>query len=286
MRQALSWTLKAGAVWIALLAGTVAAGFAIAVPAAPGGDGPLSAGQAFLAVNLLSALVLAALAPRLRGTAAQRCLTMFALLYGAGTLLAHVEAWFFGSVLAIPEGLLESIALTDALRCAAGASAAAALWPAAPGGASTPSGLAWKLPAVALLYILVYFTAGFVIAWQSEAVRGFYGDGFAFDLGSLVLLQFARGAAWAALALLAVRAMSGPLFARGAALGAAFSVFMAAPLLYPTALMPWAVRQVHLIELGVSNFLFGLAAALILLAAGRLRTEGRGNPVAASGSLS
>ena len=55
----------------------------------------------------------------------------------------------------------------------------------------------------------------------------------------------------------------------------AFSVLMALPLLYPNPLMPWPVRQVHLIEVGVSNFLFGVLAALIMLKKARTPTTTR-----------
>ena len=41
---------------------------------------------------------------------------------------------------------------------------------------------------------------------------------------------------------------------------------MTPQLLYPNPVMPWAVRSMHMIEVGTSNLVFGALAALILLA--------------------
>jgi hypothetical protein len=69
---------------------------------------------------------------------------------------------------------------------------------------------------------------------------------------------------WAGLALLIAATISGPARSRAVLAGLAFAVFMVGPLLYPNAFMPWAVRQVHLVEIGTSNLLFGLVAVLLL----------------------
>jgi hypothetical protein len=73
-----------------------------------------------------------------------------------------------------------------------------------------------------------------------------------------------RGALWAGLARLLARGLSGSTLTKAMLAGAAFAILMAGPLLYPNALMPWPVRQVHLVEIGVSNFLFGLLAVWLL----------------------
>ena len=263
MRAILIDAAKAIAIWAALLAGNVVGAMLVTLPVAATGDGPLGAGHALLAVNALVAVALTPLAARLTGSFARRAATLFLLLYLVETLLSTIESWFFGPFLHLPAGLLGGLAIVNAVKSALAALVAAWLWRGA-GEAGPIGGLAWKLPAIVLFYIVLYFGAGQLIAWQSAAVRAYYGQGLAIDTGRLVLLQVGRGAIWAGLAWLLARTMRGSPPARAVLTGGAFAIVMAAPLLFPNALMPWAVRQVHLVEIGVSNFLFGLLAVLLL----------------------
>jgi hypothetical protein len=275
--EGLVWAAKALAIWAALLAGSIAGTLLVRLPPGAPGDGPLDIGQAFLAVNALFAVVLASLSCRLTGPFWQRTATLFLLLYLVETLLSIVESLFFGAFLNLPEGLLGGLAVVNAVKSALAALVAAALW-RGEGEAAAIGGLAWKLPAVVLLYIMLYFGAGQFIAWQSAAVRAYYGQGLAIDTGRLVLLQVGRGAVWAGLAWLLARTLRAPPLAKALLSGAAFAILMAGPLLYPNALMPWGVRQVHLVEIGVSNFLFGLLAVWLLSWSGT-HDQGEGGTV-------
>jgi hypothetical protein len=49
-------------------------------------------------------------------------------------------------------------------------------------------------------------------------------------------------------------------------------VLVAAPLLYPNPYMPWPVRRMHLLEVGLSNALFGAFAGWTLGPRARRRT--------------
>lgn len=265
MKQASVWTAKAVTLWAALLAGNVAGGLLVALPApAAAADGPLGAGQALLLVNALFALVLAALAEKMEGPGWRRAITLFILLYTAETLLSTIEGVFFGAYLHLPAGLQSGVAMINAIKSAIAALAVAALWRGPGPEAATPAGLVWKLPLIALVYVFFYFGAGMLIAWQSEAVRAFYLNGAGIDDRAVALLQLGRGAIWAGLAWLLARSLSGSPLAKGLFAGIAFAIFMDAPLLFPNPFMPWAVRQVHLVEIGVSNFLFGLLAVWLL----------------------
>lgn len=266
MKKELVWAAKAAALWAALIVGNVAGGLLVTLPApsAQAADGPLGPGQALLLVNALFALVLAALAQRMAGPAWQRAASLFAILYTAETLLSAIEGVFFGAYLHMPAGLQGAVAAINAIKSAAVILAVFWLWRGQGPAATAPAGLAWKLPLIAPLYVVFYFGAGFLIAWQSEAVRAYYLNGAGIDNQAVALLQLGRGAIWAGLAWLLARSLSGSAAARGILAGIAFAVFMDAPLLYPNPFMPWAVRQVHLVEIGVSNFLFGLLAVWLL----------------------
>ncbi len=266
MREMATQAAKTVANWAVLVVGSMLGSslFGLTAPVAAG-DGPLSAGQAFLAVNALAALLLSALAARMTGPMWRRIALLFLLLFCLETLLSQIEAWFFGQWLGLPEGLLPALAGSDAVKALAASAAAAWLWRSGEPTGPLPTGLAWKLPVIVAGYILAYFAAGYFIAWQSEEVRAFYGDGVEIDTPRLLLLQAGRGALWAALALAAAWSLAGRPLHNALLTGAAFAVFMAAPLLYPNGFMPWSVRSVHLVEIAVSNFLFGLLAVLLLV---------------------
>jgi hypothetical protein len=266
MKKAVIAMAKTAAVWAALLAGTVIGGLIVGLPAQPAGaaDEPLTSGQAFLLVDASAAIVLALLAAHMPGPARRRAAILFALLFALGTLLSDLEARYFGSHLNLPDGLLAGVAVMNALKAGLAAIVAAMLWRPDGRADPLPAGLWWRLPAIAVLYVPFYFGAGFLIAWQSATVRSFYGDGLAIDNVELALFQIGRGAIWAALAWLAAVSLAGSRPRRALLTGAAFAILMGLPLLYPNGFMPWPVRSVHLVEIGVSNLLFGIVAFYIL----------------------
>lgn len=127
-----------------------------------------------------------------------------------------------------------------------------------------------------LVYQLLFFAFGYYVAWQSPAVRTFYGGtdpgSFVLQMRTIIagdpfllLFEGLRGLLWttmAALLLWALKARAG------------FAVLLLALVLalvendthlIPNPLMPTIVRQVHFVETASSNFLFGLIAGVILL---------------------
>ena len=133
----------------------------------------------------------------------------------------------------------------------------------------------WKLALIALVYVILYFTFGYFIAWRVPAVREYYGGGDAGgffnnmrsvlrDTPGLIPFQALRGLLWALLALPIVRMMRGRWQETALALGLLFGVLMTAPLLLPNPFMPEAVRLTHLIETASSTFIFGFFAGWLL----------------------
>jgi hypothetical protein len=132
-----------------------------------------------------------------------------------------------------------------------------------------------KLSLIAIVYVFLYFSFGYFIAWRNPAVRAYYGGE---DPGSffsqmlsvvrntpwLVPLQILRGLLWIAFAIPIIRMMKGHW--RNAALGVAltFSVVMNSQLLLPNPLMPYEVRMSHLLETATSNFIFAIVLVWIL----------------------
>jgi hypothetical protein len=264
------FAVKCAGVWLALIVGQIAGGLIgqTAFHAAPPAfvpDGPFGLMTAMILSSGLYALVLSAMASRMRRGFWGRAATVFLLLYVLESLLSEIEAIYFNTYLHMSNGLLASMAVGGVIKAAIVALVCAALWRGKAVAAEHIGGLAWKLPAIIPLYVVFYFGAGALIAWQSADVRAYYAQGFDIDQGQLALVQAGRGLIWALLAWLSVTSLTDGVWRRALLTGAAFSVLMALPLLYPNPLMPWPVRQVHLVEVGVSNFLFGILAALILL---------------------
>ncbi len=272
--------VKFAGVWLALIIGQIAGGVIgqmvthAATPAFKQ-DGPFDLMTAMVLSSGLCALVLSAMASSLRRGFWGRAVIVFILLYVLESGLSEIEAIYFNTYLHMSDSLLASMAIGGVIKAAIVALACAALWRGDGQPAERFSGLAWKIPVISLLYVVFYFGAGALIAWQSADVRAYYAQGFNIDQKQLALLQVGRGLVWALLAWLSVASLTGGTWRRALLTGAAFSVLMALPLLYPNPLMPWPVRQVHLVEVGVSNFLFGIVVSLLLLWKARTPTTTR-----------
>ncbi len=277
MKNAGIWLGKAAIVWLVLVVGQMVGGMAgMAVAHAPMadavGDGPISGPQAVAVINLIFALVLGAQASNMSLTPWRKAIVLFVILYGVESVLSLIEAVYFGTYLKLPPETYVVAAVTNGIKAAAGAVVAAWLWRSNdPQGFAWPRGLWWKLPVIIPIYIVFYFGAGFLIAWQGEAVRTFYAQGLHIDAGQLALLQVGRALIWGGLGVVSVAALRGTAMRKALLTGLAFAVFMAIALLYPTSFMPWAVRQFHIVEIFTSNFLFGMVTALILLIGGKAR---------------
>jgi hypothetical protein len=260
------WMLKAGAVWLALLAGMVVGGMitgsTAALARAP--DGPLTSEAAFLAVNGVHAVLLAALAAQARIRGVALALFLFTILFGVQTFLMQIETVFFNESFGFSWDAIAQGVAANTIGAALGAATAALVFRPAPAEAPASPGLIWRLPVVAAAYVCFYYAAGIVFVTGNEAARAFYNEFTGFSVAWLPAFQVARGLIWGFLALLIVRNLKGPLALRAALTALAFSLFAATQLLYPNPVMPWPVRFVHLMEMITSNAAFGALAAVVL----------------------
>jgi hypothetical protein len=81
----------------------------------------------------------------------------------------------------------------------------------------------------------------------------------------LPLLQVGRALLWTLFALPIVRMFKGPAWETSLALGLFFSVVVASLLFIPNPFMPDYIARGHQIELALSNFVFGVLLAGVLL---------------------
>jgi hypothetical protein len=244
-----------------------------------------------LAVCALNAAVLAYVILRSRWSGWRLVVTVFFVFYGVTTFMSQIESAVF--ITRLPPGALPRLFLMGALVAAPFSALAVLILgkrTAAPpdGGHNeslrmSPSEWAWRLAAIAVVYVTLYFTFGYFLAWRHPEVRAYYdgvdaGGFFAHmatvvrDTPWLIPFQLARALLWTAIALPVIRMMKGERLETALAVGLLFSVVMNSQLLLPNPYMPEAVRMAHLVETASSNFLFGAFIGWLL--SGRHAADG------------
>jgi hypothetical protein len=207
---------------------------------------------------------------------------VFFAFYGVVTVLTQIETAFF--VTRLPPGMLPRLFLAGAIIAAIFSPLAVLILgkrkpdrteDESPRRLHMPAG-EWvaKLSLIAIVYVVIYFTFGYFIAWQSAALRAYYGgsDPGSFlaqmttvvrDMPLLLPLQTVRAILWTAIAVPVIRMMKGQWWEAGLAVALLFAV-VSSQLLLPNPFMPREVRMVHLLETASSNFLFGWLIVLVL----------------------
>ncbi|HEX6269002.1 MAG TPA: hypothetical protein VFZ43_02100 [Anaerolineales bacterium] len=135
----------------------------------------------------------------------------------------------------------------------------------------------WKLGVIYVAYLVLYYSAGYFIAWQNPDVRAFYGSPgpalpFFQQMANIFLndpwltpYQLLRTLVWVAGAYLIIRGSRLPLWQTALIVGLVLSVPQNIGHILPNPLMPIAtVRMSHLIETASSTFIFGLIVTWLL----------------------
>ena len=122
-----------------------------------------------------------------------------------------------------------------------------------------------------VVWPVIYFLAGYLIAWQFADVRLFYSGTTEMDsflsmmkanvASGLYFFQILRGVLWILIALPAVAVIRGSLMRKGVIIGLLFAVLSGSQLLLPNPFMSDMVRMAHLIETAPSNFIWGFIIA-------------------------
>jgi len=244
---------------------------------------------ALLAVSFLNTVVLAYVILRSRWAGWKLTLTIFFVCYGAMTVMPQIETAFFVSRL--PPGMLPRLFLAGAIIAALWCPLAVVILGKRRSERAEAESSArlnmtageWlgKLLLIVSIYVVIYFTFGYFIAWKSAAVRAYYGGNdpgsflaqmcaVARDTPWVLPLQVMRALMWAAIAVPVIRMTKGPWWEAGLAVALLFTV-VSAQLLLPNPLMPREVRMVHLLETASSNFLFGWLVVLVLRGRSRIK---------------
>lgn len=133
-----------------------------------------------------------------------------------------------------------------------------------------------KLGVIAIIYLVIYWLAGYYIAWQNPELRAFYGSPGEIEpffthtfatfskTPSLILLQLVRGMLFAIIVMPIILGSNVKPWLSGLLVGFLFATPHLVHIL-PNPLMPIAsVRLSHMIETATSTFVFGLIIVWLL----------------------
>lgn len=239
-----------------------------------------------LLIAVLETIVLWWANQHLRVTKTKRFGINLLLLFGIQFFMSQNEGWYFKDAVGMSEkGIFQT--LFGGFLLALGFSALLAVGSRKMNNSATLSegsfspnrNIIWL---ALVIYPLIYFLAGYFIAWQFPAIRRYYtgttlNQGFIPQLKSylsdgLYLWQIARGLLWVWIALPFLRHFQGSQLKAALVLGFLFSVLHCVQLLLPNPYMPAEVRYPHLVETGGSVFVWGFVVAWMLYTKGTKKT--------------
>jgi len=282
MKKAILIVLKVIALTAILFVCFIVAGGLVGPQTSQTPEEAAAAAPALLALCFLNTVVLTFIILRSSWYGVRLMVAVFFVLYGVTTVMSQIETAVFVS---LPPGVLPRLFLMGALIAAPFSVLAVLILGRRKADievANSNSRLmmpasewAWKLALIAIVYVSLYFTFGYYIAWQYPAVREYYAgtDEGEFIANMLVTLrntpwllpfQILRAMLWTAFALPVIRMMKGSRLETALAVALLFCVVMNTQLLLPNPYMPEAVRIAHLIETGSSNFIFGFFVGWLL----------------------
>ena len=240
----------------------------------------------FLIFGILNTLLIIALILSSRWHGWKLALALAFAYYGAVTFLTQIETWYFMSNITVSAKLLPRLFIMGlpvafvyiplaVLILGKGRTnstiepTAAVIMPV--------KQLLFKLLGIALLYIVLYWGAGYYIAWQNPDLRSFYGSPGAIlpfwehttntlrtDSG-LLPFQALRAMLWTLCAIPIIRGSKVNAWWTAILLGLFFTIPQISGLILENPLMPLAsVRLSHMIEGIASNFVFGMITVWLL----------------------
>ena len=249
----------------------------------PGLVSPISG---LLIVVLANVLIICALILTSRWGGWKLALSLALAYYGAVTFLMQIETWYFLSAITVgPEllPLLFLMGIPPAFIFIPLAVWILGKWRASEEPSHHPALVmplkqwVWKLAVIAVVYLILYWIAGYFIAWSNPELRAFYGHPgeaepfFAHTLNTLrndpllFPFQILRALLWVACALPIIRGSKVKPWWTAVLVGLLFSVPQNIGHILANPLIPYAsVRLSHVIETASSTFVFGLIVVWLL----------------------
>lgn len=285
VKTALGWIFKTLALTLVFLIVFMAGGalFPIPTPPLPANQMP----AVYLGLLITAAVNAAVIAlvvgwsgrgPGFSGRGWKLVLALGVAYYGVRTVMTQIETYYFAPAMAgIDRAIIPPLLARDLLVTVVFVPLAVIIlgrMRPEPGiepekhPLISPAQWAWKLAIIAIVYLVLYFGFGFIVAWQNPALQTMYGSGANQDVfapSRLIPLQIGRGILWALFALPVTRLLRARPWLSAVALGLFIALPMNITHVIPNTVMPDpSVRLSHFIETATSNFLFGLVIYWLL----------------------
>jgi hypothetical protein len=283
------WLLRFGMLYVLFLVCFVIGSMAVAgvMPrSATSEPGLVSTTSGLLIIALVNLLVVASVVLTSRWSGWTLAVRLALAYYGAVTVLPQIETWYFLASITVDRQLLPRLfvmGIPTAFVFVPLAVWILGKWRATTQASSHPASVMparawiWKLAALAATYLVLYWGAGYFIAWQNPELRSFYGQpGNALpffthtaktlrDDPMLFPWQMLRGLLWVLCALPILRGSRVGPWWTALLVGLLFSAPQNVVQILANPLMPVAsVRLSHMIETASSTFLFGVLVVCVL----------------------
>jgi hypothetical protein len=259
-----------------------AAALASVLPATPSEPGLVPDGLGFALVVAGDTLLIVALILTSRWGGWKLALSLAVAYYGVVTFMTQIETWYFLTDLTVSPEVLPRLCLMGLPP--AFVFIPIAVWVLGKGRAQATAApnsalvmparqRAWKLALIMVVYLGLYWSAGYFIAWQNPELRAFYGQpGEPLPFWTqvtgdmwLIPFQLMRGLLWTLFTLPVLRGSKVNVWWTALLVGLLLSVPQNIGHILPNPLIPIAsVRLSHLIETASSTFVFGLVIVWLL----------------------
>jgi hypothetical protein len=205
--------------------------------------------------------------------------------YGSFTFITQVETWYFLSEITVSPELLPALfimGLAVPVIFIPLAVLICARWKEKPTDSVNTNmvmpkkQLIFKLGAIAVVYVIIYWLAGYYIAWQNPELRAFYGSPGEIvpfwkhtittisTSPDLVILQLVRGLLFASIAIIIIRSLNVNPWITALLAGLLLAVPHLGHILENPIIPAASVRFSHMIETATSTFLFGVIMVWLL----------------------
>ncbi len=256
------------------------------IPDLPTEPGMVSPQVGLLLMGVLNSLLIIALIESSRYRGWKLAFGLAFAYYGAVTFIMQIETWYFLTAVTVSEELLTRLfimglpvplfviplAILLLGKTKADSEPAVSFEPVKP-----LKEWVYKPVLIAAAYIILYWTAGYFIAWQNPELRAFYGspgDALPFWQHTVNTLrhepglfpfQALRGLMWAIFALPVIYGSKWSRLSTALLVGFFFSVPQNIGHTLANPLMPLvSIRFSHMIETAISTFIFGMIIVYLL----------------------
>ena len=246
-----------------------------------------AAGIAILVVAVSNSLAIAIAIRRSRWHGWKLAGAIALIFYGVYTFLAQIETLAYPAAAAqMPTGMVNALFISGlALAIPVSLLAVLVMGKARKSAEADPPNShlnmpmkewIWRFVTLAVLYPIIYYVIGYYVTWRNPAAQTFYGgtdpgNFFAqmrnviLTTPSVFLLQPVRALLWTAISIPLIRMHKGGMLETALTLGFLFASLGGFQLLFPNPYMPEVVMRLHLSEVSLQNFCFGVAVGVIML---------------------